>query len=712
MVTFLLSQTDQVPPANTTTNETPLHAACEGNHYDIVVELINKFPELLLMKDKLPYRGWYPIHTVCAFGASDKILAEVLIGTMRLCIDAPHKVTAITFIDLCGQSPLYIAVACGNLSHVSMYLHPSLVDTFVKVAPSLVAVNTSNIPTKCSVIHAAVLGASNEVVSLLLDRFPQGIMAMTRPCKLTIAIMLEHLGHYINSYTKLPIICEDGNSELKVVPCGQVSTVDKPFDQLSLSPLAIACALGRTEILTMLLDAGGINNDICLRVAFFMGHQEVIVKLLFHQLGDQTTFMGDDKNLKEFPISTVTLKHLLQCTEIYLQNNSLMTLPLALFQTPVLKYLDVSYNNLFALPIGDENKNADGIAKWGWSCASLKTFNAEHNGICSLPEVVWSIPSLRWLDVSHNHLVKIPAPSNCSTMSKINFSHNKLSEVPPALLFVEEVDLSHNKIISLPMDLWQSKKIKKLNVCYNSICELHFTGSDKIKMHLSFSTIGRQISSNKGHKNNEQLDSVCSLTKFNISHNKLNSFPSSLSCFATHLQYLNISHNCIGDFEFSYLPPYLKSLDATNCGIVRILNNEDKDLHCIASETSRCLHRTHTSLPHLSSLNLSRNKIKDMQLVGADSTALLYPELKSLDLSSNDLCGDFTPHVKLQKYLFSLKLSNNMNLESIPLQLSLLHDSLFELQLNNLPNLKNPPSDYHKMSTSTILAYLRSQMQK
>ena len=82
VVNFLLSQTDQVPPANTTTNETPLHAACEGNHYGIVVELINKFPELLLMKDKLPYRGWYPIHTACAFGASDEVLAELLIGTI------------------------------------------------------------------------------------------------------------------------------------------------------------------------------------------------------------------------------------------------------------------------------------------------------------------------------------------------------------------------------------------------------------------------------------------------------------------------------------------------------------------------------------------------------------------------------------------------------------------------------------------------------
>ena len=297
MVTFLLSQTDQVPPANTITNETPLHAACEGNHYDIVVELINKFPELLLMKDKLPYRGWYPIHTVCAFGASDKILAEVLIGTMRLCIDAPHKVTAITFIDLCGQSPLYIAVACGNLSHVSMYLHPSLVDTFVKVAPSLVAVNTSNIPTKCSVIHTAVLGDYREILNTLLNRFPQATMGMAYPCKVTMGLLLKQFGHHLNSYSQLPKICERSNGELAVVPHDQVSVMDKPFNQLSLSPLVVGCALGRTYAVATLLDAGGMKTDLALQVALFMKHDDIVINLLFHKQNNQVKFLADNKKL-------------------------------------------------------------------------------------------------------------------------------------------------------------------------------------------------------------------------------------------------------------------------------------------------------------------------------------------------------------------------------------------------------------------------------
>ena len=83
-MSFLLSQTEEAPHANQVTNETPLHAACEGNHYEIVEQLITKFPELLMMKDKLPYKRWYPIHTACAYGASDKILEAVLLGMLHL----------------------------------------------------------------------------------------------------------------------------------------------------------------------------------------------------------------------------------------------------------------------------------------------------------------------------------------------------------------------------------------------------------------------------------------------------------------------------------------------------------------------------------------------------------------------------------------------------------------------------------------------------
>ena len=683
------------------------------------------------MKDKLPYRGWYPIHTACAFGASDKILAEVLIGTMRLCIDFPHKFTNITFTDLCGQSPLYIAVSCGNLSHVSMYLHPLLVDTFLQVAPSLVAVNTSNVPTKCSVIHNAVLGGNNEIVRMLLDSFPHAIMAMAYPCKMTMGIMLEYFGHCLNSYSPLPVICEQGNGELAVVPYDEVSFLDKPFKDLSLSPLAVACALGRTEIATALLEeASEIKTGLALQIALFMKHDDIVLKLLFHK---STRFIADNSNLTYFHISSVTEKHMIQCTEIDLQKNSLTNLPLSFFQAPLLKRLNVSFNNLNALPVGEQDEYSSGLSKWDWVCKNLEILDIDHNAIHTLPEVIWTIPKLKWLNASHNCLVNISSSVQYSpSLHSIDVSHNQLTEVPSVLFASEEVNLSFNCLVSLPVDLWQSKIIKKLNVSNNCITKLIFSdpNASSFIASLSFANIGTQISNHDNDSNSEQLDSFSSLAKLNLSHNALECFPIGLVCFVTHLQHLDVSFNQT-DFtalDISMLPPYLVHFSAKKCGIMRFgITVDDTDSQkdtvrqrCFASAVktscppvqTSCPHRVHRTLQYLTSLNLSGNKLTDMQFVHDGSMVPLYPELRSLDLSSNELCGNFPANIQLQSCLGSLNLSDNPHLESIPMQLSLLNESLFDLRLANMHKLRDPPYEYHDMPTQSILSYMKLRLQK
>jgi len=55
----------------------PLRAV---NHYIAIVVELTLTTDLLVMKDNLPYSGWYPIHTACAFVASDlhHLLSEIL----------------------------------------------------------------------------------------------------------------------------------------------------------------------------------------------------------------------------------------------------------------------------------------------------------------------------------------------------------------------------------------------------------------------------------------------------------------------------------------------------------------------------------------------------------------------------------------------------------------------------------------------------------
>lgn len=717
-----MSQTIEVPSANQATNETPLHVACEGNHYEIVMALINQFPELLLVKDKIPYREWYPIHTACAFGASDNIVAIILVGILRLCVDSPNFPSNLSFLDSFGLSPLFIASICGNLSHVSLFLHPTLINTLLHFAPSLLYGTGTLVPTKCSILHAAVIANNPKILNAIMSTIPKTKMFLYVPCKLLSAFVMSLLGYYLNSYSQIPMkLCENGNGELELVSHDVITAMHTPFDQMVLSPLVVAAALGNTESVGALLDAGMRDtNNLALRFALLMKHSEIIINLLFYEKTDETIFKAGDKSLLSFPVSPYISKHLLQCTEIDLRNNYLTEIPLSLFQIPVLKHLNVSNNNLATLPVGEEVSTSYKSAEWGWKCKCLKILNVSSNAIHSLPEAVWALPNLEQFDASHNRLRKI-SQTICynNKMSKIDVSYNSLKRVAPFLFLAKEVNLSSNKLKSLPTEVWYSKSIKTLNVSGNRIEDISFTTQTEL-MTVSFTTAcTKVIDVMKNIPSVEQIDAISSLSRLELAHNKLRAFPKDLACFATHLQYLDISSNQISAIDISMVPPYLNTLVAKNCCIAQfgvIMNHQERELYQIRCTSlgigNKCPHRDHTSLQHLSNLNLSNNRLLHVQFAAANGATSLYPELNVLNLSANELFGILSPSVKLLSNLFHLDLSDNEQLEAIPMELSSLYGSLFYLKLGNLPSLRDPPKEYHDLPVNNLLSYMRLRMER
>ena len=720
-VYFVLSQTVEVPSANRVTNETPLHAACEGNHYEIVVELITRYPELLLVKDKLPHRGWYPIHSACAFGASDKTVAVILVGIVRLCFDSPNFPSDISFLDPFGFSPLYMAVESDNFSHISLFLHPTLCSAILHFAPSLLYSTSTLVPTKYSILHGAVLADSPRIIRAIMDKIPQSKMFLYVPCKLVARQVMGLLGYYLNSYSPIPVkLCENSNGELELVSLDDITDMHTPFDQMVLSPLAIAAAVGSSESVRTLLEAGMKDtNNLALRLALFMKHSEITINLLFSQKTDGTIFKACDRSLLDFPVSPYITEHLFQCTEIDLQMNHLTEIPLSLFQIPVLKDLNLSNNNLTTLPVGKKEVSSSyKPAEWEWKCRSLENLILNSNDIHSLPEAVWTIPSLECLGASHNKLKVISQTKlYCHKLSKIDLSYNNLEEVPPFLFTAEEVNLSYNELRSLPIELWYSESIKVLNVSSNCIADICFAVQHAESMLVSFTTAcTKVINVMKKVPSVGQIGTVSSLSRLKLARNKLHAFPKDLACFATHLQHLDISYNQISAIEISMLPPYLTTLIANNCCIAQfgsIMSNEELVISCTSLGIgNKCPHRAHIFLQHLSNLNLSNNKLLNMNFAAADGTTSLYPELNVLNLSANELYGTFSPSVKLQSNLFSLDLSGNVQLESIPMELSVLYGSLFYLKLDNLPNLRDPPKQYHDLAVNNLLSYMRSRMER
>ena len=729
-VSFILSQTQEVPHANRITNETPLHAACEGNHYEIVMQLITMFPQLLLVKDKLSYRGWYPIHTACAYGASDKILEAILVG-MKCLMEANDKTagtrTDVHLIDVLGRSPLYIAVKCNNLSHIHLMTLPSLFNTLQQYFPSLYAITSGN-ASHVSVIHCTILHDRKELLRVLLDKFPLAIGMFAYPSIFSMTHMLSHMQEKANrSDNKLVIfpllestICEGIDGGLVL------SSTSKAFDEygtlsnLVMSPLATAAAMGNKEMAEILLDAGAKDDDgLALRLAIFLQHHE-IARMLLTATDDAKNCSGDSKKLSTFSLPSTEL---IDFNVIDLQHNNLDSVPLALFQIPGLEILNLSDNKLTQLPHTDMSSSALPSVLGSWKCKSIRTLDISCNKLKSLLAIIWKLPQLEHLYAQHNSIAKIETINieAHAWLEGINISYNDLQSVPEGVFRANTVDVSHNKLKCLPPCIWELHCLNTLLASNNLLSEIVFPksscGSNGVRSSLGRRKLGAEGNPSffpHNRKDKMHAGNTHGLSKLDLSHNKLTSFPSNLSCFASNLKRLHISGNNISMLYICLLPPYLKHLEATECNLDWIEPSYD-------NKDDLCCHRTHTSLNNLYYLYLKENVFQRFTFiddsVDAGVKQLRYPELRTLDLSSNQLSKQLDANIGLQKHLDTLILNDNLDLESLPLELSCLSSSLTHLELNNLPGLKDPPKEYilqlaSSRSPKRLLSYMKSRMKR
>ena len=697
----------EVPCANRITNETPLHAACEGNHYEIVKQLITMFPQLLLVKDKLPYRGWYPIHTACAYGASDKVLKAILVGMLCLIEICKDGLDDICFLDVHSQSPLYIAAKCGNLSNIILMTLPFLVDTLQNCVPSLYAFTSGNL-SRISIIHYAIAHDRKELLHVVLDSLPSAAEVSAYPSIFSLTHMVTRMQEINDSLDTKPIIfpvlkstiCESSDAKLFL------TTMDVALDEygvlsnLMLSPLAMAVAMGNAELTRTLLDAGAMDDGgLALRLAIFLQHLD-IAKTILTASNISSICEGSGKKLFVFPFAVDQLSSF---TEIYLQKNSLSSISQALFHIAGLKVLDVSYNLLTELPDF-------------WNCPNLKTLDISNNKFTSLPSFIWTVPSLSHIYAQRNTIGEIDPPQNCSvTFKEIDLSNNKLSTVPLCIFHSKIVNISFNKIEKLPAPLWRLEELNTLNVSNNVIEQIDFPKSLcswKFESQVSFTSKGRRTLTTDG-----RIEKHCvpkskhgGLLKLNLANNKLSSFPDDLACFAYQLLDLNISGNIIRTMYICLLPPCLKQLTAKECQLKYF------GTACgVVKHSSHCYHKSHVNLEKLTVLKLNKNDLGMLNFVSsldASGNTLKFPELDFLDLSDNDLCGALDNTIKYQRYLTALYLGGNPRLMYLPLELSYLSDNLSTLVLDNLPQLIDPPKEYHSAPTKRLLSYLKSRVKR
>ena len=272
-------------------------------------------------------------------------------------------------------------------------------------------------------------------------------------------------------------------------------TGGKNFNQLMLTPLAEACALGHNEIAEALLSYGGFDSSgVACRITHLAQSYDLMQYILAHccsvikektDLGTSTVFEqtltapglqlawgnkklpevrgewftdsatyyvdkppssegdGDDetdavksegyRNLRR--IEPLQLSQLtlkeMPIRELNLSKNNLKSLPLEVFQLEHLADLWLQNNRIVELPEAKDGEN--------WKCKRLERLNLSHNNLLRLPACLWMLPNLKRFCASFNNITAfsaddIPEGELSSVLTYIDLSHNHIyPELPPFL---------------------------------------------------------------------------------------------------------------------------------------------------------------------------------------------------------------------------------------------------------------------------------------
>ncbi|CAH1183519.1 unnamed protein product [Phaedon cochleariae] len=327
-------------------------------------------------------------------------------------------------------------------------------------------------------------------------------------------------------------------------------------------------------------DSNGLTT-LNLRANRLKGH------IILGNYGSLTQLDVSENNIENLDLSAVEQLQMLQCsrnslttvtlygkrlTSIIAGNNKLKNLTIIHLPSG-LKHLDVSYNELEALP------------DWLSSCHELRSLFASNNALVTLPEHLFcqEFPFLHTVQLAYNQLQYIPIlqkklpiqemflqnnslsslPENFFTcipdIKVLNLSNNRLCDIPKPneVLLIEKLFLTANCLIDECLEKLAPflKNIKSIHAAYNNFtslpnnCFIFWSELEELVM-----------SGNKLLKLPENIDSMKHLSVLRVHSNLLQSIPK-LSTLLS-LRVLDLAHNQLDRIDLSSLiPPNLKFLD-------------------------------------------------------------------------------------------------------------------------------------------------------
>ena len=162
-----------------------------------------------------------------------------------------------------------------------------------------------------------------------------------------------------------------------------------------------------------------------------------------------------------------------QLSYLDLSHNTIVEVPQELYSLPLI-YVDLSYNMLSDLPKYEADDPTEVAA------VKLETFihlDVSHNLISALDLRIGLFPKLQSLNVSKNKLIDVmDAPfGSLTSLTRLDLSRNKIPALPDSIGWIKAVtyaNFSNNEIVKMPSSMSQLKNLKELQFSHNQLTEL------------------------------------------------------------------------------------------------------------------------------------------------------------------------------------------------------------------------------------------------
>ncbi|XP_027364713.1 receptor-like protein EIX1 [Abrus precatorius] len=347
------------------------------------------------------------------------------------------------------------------------------------------------------------------------------------------------------------------------------------------------------------------------------------------------------------------------------------------------------------------NNNITSIPPWFGDFDKLLYLDLSHNGLQGpIPDTFQNMPSIEFLDLSGNHFTSVPSWFHIFKKLKfLDLSSNRLhGPIPEAfrnMTSIQSLDLSDNGFTSVPSWFAEWKSLVNVYLRQNNLtiveCPLTSIISNMCHIKRLYLSGNKLRGESLEHYELSRCDSRYGLEELDLSDNEFSDGLPTWLGQLENLELLDLSSNYFhGPIPFSLAKlSKLKSiylfdnkLDGTlHQSLGELVNLQYLDLwnNSLKGPIPQSLYE----LQNLQFLDLSSNKL-DRISTGKEWSSIM-PRLMNLNFANNKISGSFPENIgHVMPCVTGLSLRNNFIIGSIPISLCQMELRSLDLSKNNL----------------------------